>query len=611
MDSKYEVLFSYFGYRRFREGQEEVVDAILNGRDVMGIMPTGAGKSLCYQVPALLQEGLTLVVSPLISLMKDQVQNLKESGVSCAFLNSTLTVSQQETILEKALAKHYKLLYLTPEQLATERFLAFQQKALISLVAVDEAHCVSQWGQDFRPSYLQIDTFIQTCRPRPVVAAFTATATAVVQDDIVKRLSLNTPLVQRTGFDRENLYFSVEQPKNKLEFVHDYLAAHRRQSGIIYCSSRKAVEEVTASLQMKGYPATRYHAGLSAEERLANQEAFVSDEKPLMVATNAFGMGIDKSNVKFVLHYNMPKNIENYYQEAGRAGRDGTPGECILLYAKRDVRTNQYFIDNSLDNQQMTEEEKQAFREQEIERLKQMTFYCTTQHCLRHFILTYFGDKSLPACGNCSNCRRHYETRDMTIDAQKILSCVKRMNERFGVTLVVDVLRGSRQQKIRQFRLDELSTYGIMKDTSKNQLYQMIDFLLIEEYLIQADDQFPVLQLGPRALEVLKDNVPLQMKLIKEDERTTPHQQDTTSDSSPLFEKLRLVRRELASKERLPAYIIFNDASLLEMSQRCPVTPEEFVKISGVGEKKLEKYGEHFMAAIKEFAAAASEGGEG
>ena len=404
MKSKYELLKEYFGYDSFREGQEQVIDSILGGRDVLGIMPTGAGKSVCYQIPALMLSGITLVISPLISLMQDQVAALNQMGIHAAYLNSSLTYNQYLTALKYARAGRYKIIYVAPERLETYEFLAFAMHAEISMISVDEAHCVSQWGQDFRPSYLRIVDFIDKLQKRPIVSAFTATATSDVRDDIIRILKLENPMMLTTGFNRSNLFFQTERPKDKFEALKGYMETFEGQSGVIYCLTRKAVEEVCEKLVQAGYPATRYHAGLSPEERKENQDAFIYDEKPIMVATNAFGMGIDKSNVRYVIHYNMPKNMEGYYQEAGRAGRDGAPSRCILLYSPQDVAVNRYFIDNNNRNDELTEEEQEFIRKLDEKRLQQMVSYSLTKKCLRTFILNYFGEQGPANCGGCSNC---------------------------------------------------------------------------------------------------------------------------------------------------------------------------------------------------------------
>lgn len=601
IQDKFKILKHYFGYDAFREGQAEIIDALLNKQDVMAIMPTGAGKSICYQIPALLQKNLTLVISPLISLMKDQVNSLQQSGISAAFLNSSLNYSQQEKVLQNTRNQKYQLLYVAPEQLMTPRFLAFCQFVKIDLLCIDEAHCVSQWGQDFRPSYLNIPQFIETLAERPVIGAFTATATTTVKKDIIQLLQLKNPFQLTTGFDRKNLYYAVQKHKDKLTSIYTYLENHPNTSGIIYCSTRKNVEEVCDSLNIQGFTATRYHAGLPLEERQQNQELFVQDRVSIMVATNAFGMGIDKSNVSFVIHYNMPKNLESYYQEAGRAGRDGSPAECILYYQSKDVATNQFFIDQQINNEKMDEKQLLAFKKHEQERLKKMTYYCFTQDCLRHYTLNYFGERCAPFCGNCSNCLSNFEKVEITIEAQKILSCIKRMNERFGIKMVIDVLRGSEQQKIKQLQLDQLSTYGLMRETSEKKLRQMIEFLLAEGYIKTGDTQYPVLQLDFRYSEILIDRKPLFMNILKSEE---PIKKTETSDDVPnpaLFATLQVLRRKFADEQKVPAYIVFNDATLREMCQKLPKTLTQLSQINGVGDVKLEKYGSAFIQAITEY----------
>ena len=447
-EKKCEVLRRYFGYTAFRNGQETIVDALLAGRDALCVMPTGAGKSICYQIPALLLPGVTLVISPLISLMQDQVESLTQAGVRAAYLNSTLTPAQYARALRNMAEGAYKIVYVAPERLSTEGFRAVCEKLPISLVAVDEAHCVSQWGQDFRPDYLRIAAFVESLGSRPVVGAFTATATKAVRADMASLLALQDPVCVTTGFDRPNLYFSVQTPHSKPLALLELLEARRDRCGIVYCATRKAVEEVEALLRDKGFSATRYHAGLSEAERRRNQEDFVFDRKSVMVATNAFGMGIDKSNVSFVIHYNMPKNIESYYQEAGRAGRDGSPADCILLYSPQDVRTNRFLIENSEPNPELDAETQEAVQKREYERLRQMTFYCTTTDCLRAFILRYFGEQTAEYCGNCSSCAAGSAVVDASVPAQQVLSCVARTGQRFGRGMISDILRGSESEKI-------------------------------------------------------------------------------------------------------------------------------------------------------------------
>ncbi|MEF2575396.1 MAG: RecQ family ATP-dependent DNA helicase, partial [Eisenbergiella sp.] len=468
--TKYDILKTYYGYDSFREGQEELIDCLLSGQDVCGIMPTGAGKSVCYQVPALLMPDITLVVSPLISLMKDQVRALNQMGVHAAYLNSSLSWNQYKKALAFAKEGRYKIIYVAPERLLTDDFMEFSSSVPISMVAVDEAHCVSQWGQDFRPSYLKIPEFIQSLPSRPVIGAFTATATKEVKEDIIRMLCLEEPHVTVTGFDRKNLYFEVRHDKDKYRGIREYLLAHPDSSGVIYCATRKNVEEVCDRLLADGFSATRYHAGLSDEERRANQEAFTYDEAPIIVATNAFGMGIDKSNVRFVLHYNMPKNMESYYQEAGRAGRDGAKADCILFYSGQDVITNQFFIEQDRDNDELTGEALELVKQRDRERLKKMTFYCHTTDCLRDYMLRYFGEYGSNYCGNCSNCLNTFETVDITSIANDLIGCVLTSGMRFGVNVILDTLRGSKNEKVMRFGLDSNHYYG-------SQAFQTIVFL--------------------------------------------------------------------------------------------------------------------------------------
>ena len=497
---KYDILKTYYGYDTFRDGQEELIDCLLNGQDVCGIMPTGAGKSVCYQVPALLLPHVTLVVSPLISLMKDQVRALNQMGVHAAYLNSSLSWNQYKKALAYAKEGRYKIIYVAPERLLTEDFLEFAASTPISLLAVDEAHCVSQWGQDFRPSYLKIPEFVRTLPIRPVIGAFTATATREVREDIIRMLELSDPHVAVTGFDRKNLYFEVRHDKDKYRSIRDYLLAHPDSSGVIYCATRKNVEEVCDRLLADGFRATRYHAGLSDEERRANQEAFTYDDAPIMVATNAFGMGIDKSNVRFVLHYNMPKNMESYYQEAGRAGRDGAKADCILFYSGQDVITNQFFIEQDRDNEELTGEALEEVRRQDRERLKKMTFYCHTTDCLRDYMLRYFGEFGSNYCGNCSNCLNTFETIDITELANDLIGCILTSGMRFGVNVILDTLRGSKNEKVLRFGLDSNRYYATHARDTIVFLRQVLNYLVLTDYLVVTDDQFPIVKVKEKGL---------------------------------------------------------------------------------------------------------------
>lgn len=598
---KYDVLRKYFGYSSFRKGQEEMVDCLLSGRDALGIMPTGAGKSICYQVPAIMFSGITIVVSPLISLMKDQVNALVQQGVKAAYINSSLTDTQYDKVLKNAALGNYKIIYVAPERLDSVGFINLCRRIKISMVAVDESHCVSQWGQDFRPSYLNINKFISMLPNRPIIGAFTATATDEVKKDIINILKLNNPTVVTTGFDRPNLFFSVLRPAKKDDKLVELLRERKGKSGIIYCSTRKKVESVCDLLIKNGFAATRYHAGLSDEERIKNQDDFVYDRKPVMVATNAFGMGIDKSNVSYVIHYNMPKNIESYYQEAGRAGRDGQEADCILLYGAGDVQTCRYFIENTEPNPQLTPEQNEMFKQREEERLKHMIFYCRTSNCLRNYMLRYFGDGAEENCGKCSNCLTKFETVDVTIEAQKILSCIIRTGQKFGATIISDVLRGKTNDRITSFGLDRQSTFGIMKDSKPTEIRYIIEKLEEQGYIISVGAGKPILRVTEMSYPVLKGKAKVKVKKtvrIKTKEKTV---EETVNIS--LFDTLKQIRYEIASQKGVPAFLIFSDASLMDMCRKLPVTPEEFLSVNGVGDNKLKQYGDRFISAIAEYKA--------
>lgn len=605
MNEKLAVLKEYFGHTDFRKGQEKIVDCLLSGRDALCIMPTGAGKSICYQIPALVFDGVTLVISPLISLMKDQVTSLVQSGVSAAYINSSLSQSQYQRVLENTAAGKYKIIYVAPERLMVSEFLRLSENLKISMVAVDEAHCVSQWGQDFRPSYLKIVEFIESLPYRPVVGAFTATATKEVKDDIVKILKLNNPLIVTTGFDRTNLFFSVMKPKDKDLTLIDLIKERSDKSGIVYCATRKAVEQVCRLINQQGFSATRYHAGLSENERKENQEDFVFDRKNIMVATNAFGMGIDKSNVSYVIHYNMPKNIESYYQEAGRAGRDGSEADCILLYSPQDVFTNRFLIEKSEDNPELTEEEQASVREKDLERLKQMTFYCTTTDCLRKFILKYFGDKAESYCGKCSNCLTQFETIDITVDTQKILSCIIKTGQRYGKKMICDVLRGSKSERLLRFKLDKQSTYGIMKDYSEKRIRDILEHLEHIGFIFSEGAEYPVIKVSATSYGVLKGKTPLSMKIAKEQKKAQKPEAKKEDINAvideELLQELKKLRRKLAVEKNVPAYIVFSDSALTDMCKKLPITPEEFLTVSGVGKTKLAQYGNAFLEVITNY----------
>ena len=606
---KYQVLKETFGYTTFRQGQERLVDSTLSGRDVLGIMPTGAGKSICFQVPALLFPGITIVVSPLISLMKDQVSALNAAGIHAAYINSSLTEGQFRKAMEFARQGRYKIIYAAPERLMTESFLALAQEVPISMVAVDEAHCISQWGQDFRPSYLKIVDFIQQLPMRPVLAAYTATATKAVKEDILCILGLKNPDVLVTGYDRKNLYFAVEKPKNKTEALLEYLRRNSEKSGIIYCNTRKTVEEVHQELVQAGYPVVRYHAGLSEEEKKQNQEDFIYDAAPIMVATNAFGMGIDKSNVRFVIHYNMPKDIESYYQEAGRAGRDGEPGECILYYGGQDVKMNEFLNEQQVSNEELGREEQEVIRERNYERLRKMTFYCFTNECLRDYILRYFGEYGGNYCGNCRNCLTEFQDVDVTEEAAGILNMTLSSGQRYGIQAVIDAVHGSDSAKVRQFRLQENPYYGVLKDRTIVRLRQILNDLLVKEYLWLTPGDYPVLKLGEKGREFLqeKDSAQVFLKLPKEQEKAETKQKAQKKRAvedvkyPELFEILRQYRYQMAQKAHIPPYIIFSDKTLREMSTYLPVNREEMLAINGVGNSKYEKYGKAFENLIQEF----------
>jgi ATP-dependent DNA helicase RecQ len=642
---KFAILKTRFGYTGFRPGQEAVIDAMLAGRDVLAVMPTGAGKSLCYQIPALLLDGLTVVISPLISLMKDQVNALQDAGIPTAYLNSSLSSGEYAETVSRAVRGEYKILYIAPERLRRGFPSALMEESRrIAMVVIDEAHCVSQWGHDFRPSYLQITEFIRQLAVRPVAAAFTATATGKVQEDIIRILNLNEPFALTTGFDRENLYFEVQKPREKFQALMDCLRNRRDKSGIIYCSTRKTVEEVCQALIVRQFAATRYHAGLEDEERRRNQDDFIYDRRTVMVATNAFGMGIDKSNVAFVIHYNMPKNIESYYQEAGRAGRDGSPADCILLYSPQDVRINTFLITSS---QEEGEERDEALIAHNLELLKAMTFYATSPDCLRSRLLGYFGEAAPNYCGRCSNCNTIFETTDITVPAQMIVSCVyrlERMGRRFGKTMLINILRGSKNEKVRSFALDRLSTYGIMADMEIHRVRTILDYLVDQRYLVVTGDEYPVVNLTEKSGEIIFDKKPLSMMLPGEVNRNRPPElpEDAafitpeTSKAGPghriagpssgktvgkaagkiagkasgeaigksaegLLAKLRELRARLAQEARVPAYIVFSDASLRDMCHKMPETLEQFLDVSGVGSLKMEKYGAAFTAVIREW----------
>lgn len=598
-----ETLKKYFGYDSFRGGQEELIRAILQQEDALGIMPTGAGKSICFQLPGIMMQGVTLVVSPLISLMQDQVRALIQSGIPAAYINSSLSYKQVQTALYNAQNGQYKLIYVAPERLMTADFLEFAQHTSISMLTVDEAHCISQWGQDFRPSYAEIPEFIKRLPERPIVSAFTATATKRVKEDIIELLKLKNPRILVTGFNRENLYFEVQEPADKRTALLSFLQENQHKNGIVYCSTRKNVEEVCEMLTRHGYSALRYHAGLSDRERKQNQEEFLYDKAQIMVATNAFGMGIDKSNVNFVVHYNMPKDIESYYQEAGRAGRDGSSAVCLMLYSGQDVMMNRWMIENARDTDFLDEEIAKHLKEQEYKRLRDITFYARTTDCLRGYILRYFGESPSSFCGNCSNCGSHFETIEVTEEAQKILSCIVRMDERFGAGMVIDVLRGSENKRIKEWGFDRLSTYNISRKRA-DELKNIIDFLVQNGYLKTEGEPYSVLRLTPKAKEVLQGKIQLKMKLPKEKEQKV--KKLSSAEGLPLgredlFAKLKALRQQIASVLGVPAFVVFTDKTLIEICVKLPLDNAQFLSISGVGEEKLKRYGERFLNLIIDY----------
>ena len=601
--NQYEILEKFYGYSAFREGQETLIGAVMEGRDVLGIMPTGGGKSLCYQIPALLLEGVTVVVSPLISLMQDQVMALKAMGIPAAYINSTLTWPQLQAVYRKLLAGQYKIVYVAPERLETEGFGAVAAQMNIPFVAVDESHCISQWGQDFRPSYLRILQFVDSLPRRPVVGAFTATATEQVRQDIEKILRLRDPVRVVTGFDRTNLYFDVLSPDMKDPELKKLLYRWKERSGIVYCSTRNRVERVCELLCDAGISATRYHAGLEERERSANQEDFLFDRKKVMVATNAFGMGIDKSNVGFVIHYNMPRSLEAYYQEAGRAGRDGSEADCVILYAQSDVSTARYLIENGSENENLTPQQQAIVRKQDFARLEAMNGYCTTHTCLRGYILEYFGEKHPEFCGKCGTCQGNFEVRDITREAQMILSCVRRiydlLGHSVGVGVLSRVLQGSREPQILALGLQQLSTYGLMKRTGRTDIGHMVQQLETEGYLA-TDPETQDLLLRPAAAQVLYHGQSVQLRVRKE--LVVPAASEAEQISTgELYQRLEELREQIAAETHVPAASIFSNVCLREMARKKPITRSQFKKISGVGEIRAAWHGDRFVSVIKQY----------
>ncbi len=599
--TKLEALKHVFGHGAFRPGQEEIVDHLLAGGDALCVMPTGAGKSVCYQVPALLLPGITVVVSPLISLMKDQVGALVQAGVAAAYINSSLTPGQCAKALARMAQGAYRIVYAAPERLETGSFLRAAARAGVSMVAVDEAHCVSQWGQDFRPSYLNIRAFVDALPARPAVAAFTATATEKVKADIRAALDLRDPLEVTTGFDRPNLWFGVCAPRDKDAELLRRLDGWRGRSGIVYCSTRKTVDEVSALLRDHGYAAAPYHAGLPDDERRRNQDDFLCDRVTVMVATNAFGMGIDKSNVSFVVHYNMPADVESYYQETGRAGRDGSPAECLLLYAPQDVHTCRFLIEHSEPPEEMDDAQRAALRERDYERLRQMTFYATTAGCLRAFLLRYFGERAPESCGNCSNCDEGFDERDATREARVVLSCVVRTGQRYGVKLISDIVRGSRAERVVSLGFDRLPTHGMLKDTPEADVRRVFDALFAMGAARLTDSEYPVVRLTDEALPVLRGERCVTVRVPRAKPRAAKRAEQgkgTGRADERLFGALRALRAECAAKAGVPAYVVFTDAALRDMAAKKPSNEAEFLDVSGVGDAKLRRWGKPFLARI-------------
>lgn len=588
MSSKVEhILQHYFGYHSFRPGQAETINHVLHKKNTLAVMPTGSGKSLCYQIPSLAKEGTAIIISPLISLMKDQVDALQSLGINATFINSSLSVAEQQIRLEQMLAGKCKFVYVAPERFESSYFVHMIKRIQLSLVAFDEAHCISQWGHDFRPSYRSVVPILKQLSNIPVFVALTATATKEVISDIQDLLQINNEYVVTTGFERENLSFYLVKGKDKATYIRSFLKEHPNDSGIIYTATRKQADKLYEQLNKLGVSVEKYHAGLSETERKNAQSAFIHDEKTVMVATNAFGMGIDKSNVRYVIHYAMPMNIESYYQEAGRAGRDGEPSDCILLFSPQDVQLQKFLIEQS----EMDEPSKQN----EYRKLQAMINYCHTHSCLSAFILDYFGDKNIHACGRCSHCQSNQEKTDMTVEAQMILSCVKRMGERFGVSMTAKVLRGSKDKKVISFRLDTLSTYGILSNYTEKELTEWIHFLIAEQLLDTEEGKYPTIKLNQHSVEVLKGKRKVWMLSAP-----IPVHDDTDYDKG-LFAELRTLRKDLADANNVPPYVLFSDATLRDLCRYFPISKEDMLQIKGIGEKKFEQYGDIFMQIIQDW----------
>ena len=606
--NKTEVLKTYFGYDSFRKGQENVIDGLLAGKDVVAIMPTGAGKSLCYQVPALLFSGITLVISPLISLMQDQVKSLNEAGVHAAYINSSLTETQISKALALAARGTYQIIYVAPERLESAAFMHFVSQVKISMVTVDEAHCISQWGQDFRPGYLKIVEFIESLPERPVVSAFTATATEEVKEDIACILKLKNPEIIVTGFDRENLYYSVEHiaGKRKDVFVMDYLKKHPRESGIIYCATRKNVDALYEILCKQGIAAARYHAGMDNGERKKSQENFIYDRAPVIVATNAFGMGIDKSNVRFVIHYNMPQSMENYYQEAGRAGRDGENANCILLFSAQDIMIGKFLLERK-EFEGIEEEDVEFLRKRDLHRLYIMEEYCKTTSCHRHYILKYFGERVTGACNNCGNCHHRYEEIDMTQDARQVINALAETKGRYGLAIVAGTLSGANRARLKEIGADRYKSYGALSHRSEADIRLLIEQMIREGYVIQTQGDYSVLRIGDINGLKQEDAYVGIRKAEKKEAVSAPRMKKAkstdvlTGAGYRLFERMKQLRLMIAREEGMPPYIVFSDKTLIDMCAKHPETEEEMLQVSGVGENKLRKYGKRFLDEIAVF----------
>ena len=588
-----EKLKKYFGYDSFRDGQKELIKNILNKNDVLGVLPTGGGKSICYQLPALMMDGICLVISPLISLMKDQVDSLRENGIEASFINSSMTKKAYTKALSDIANNKVKIIYISPERLENKFFIDFIRSLNISFIAVDEAHCISQWGHDFRPSYKNIPEIYKFLDKKIPVASFTATATDEVRKDIIDNLILENPFIKVTGFDRKNLLFQVKKPADKLKFIREYLKENSDKSGIIYVATRKNVDKIYKYLKNLGIKVANYHAGLSQKEKKKNQEDFIYDRVNIIVATNAFGMGIDKSDVRFVIHYNMPKDMESYYQEAGRAGRDSEKADAILLYSTQDIVINKYLINQS---------ENYAYTNIKLRKLQTIINYVNTSACLRKFILEYFGQEYKQKCGNCSNCLSEAKQDDVTIDCQKILSCIYRLKQSYGITTVVDCLKGSNNINSRRKSLDSYSTFGILKEKSEKFIKDLIGLLIADGYIKVSSERYPILRLSEKAKEILFDGKKVYMTIQKERTREKiPEIFDLDAYNKKLFNNLKLLRLNLSKERNIPPFIIFSDASLKDMARVKPKNEEEFLKIKGVGDKKLRQYGDIFIGQINEF----------